>query len=89
MHVIRVWCACHKGMCLNTSPILHTWSHPQLTIHGIDASGKGCQRLMLKYAGDGEYQMMKGLVEAGTPGPPGTRRAGLHSTWPAGRAGST
>ena len=81
MHVIRVWCACHKGMCLNTSPILHAWSHPQLTIHGIDASGKGCQRLMLKYAGDGEYQMMKGLVEAGTPGPPGMYGVHVIRVW--------
>eukprot|EP00731_Ephydatia_muelleri_P023078 Em0015g661a len=36
-----------------------------LTLHGIDASGEGCQRLMLKCAEEGDHQMLKGLVEAG------------------------
>lgn len=36
-----------------------------LTLKGIDASGKGCQRLMLKYATEGEFQTLKALVEAG------------------------
>ena len=58
--------ACHMTKYQNKYiPLAPPLSHHQLTIHGIDASGKGCQRLMLKYAGDGEYQMMKALVEAG------------------------